>query len=122
VTPLTKLKPLVLIQGGVVALGGLLFLLLDKKDLTPFLAGAALISVNFFLLALLWFRVLEKKTVAFTIGLVVIKYAILAVVLYVFIKEWNLPLLPLFMGLTTAGVSFVLYAVLGHMTQNKMRQ
>jgi CHASE2 domain-containing sensor protein len=83
----------------------------DRSEFLPFLGGVCLISVNFALLGLLWHRVLEKKPVAITIGLVVIKYAILAAVLYVLVKEWKLPLLPLFAGLTTIGVSFVLAAL-----------
>jgi glycerol-3-phosphate acyltransferase PlsY len=96
----------------VVFFSTVLLYLLQPSQALPFLAGAALISVNFWLLSLLWRRILGKNSVATTIGIVVIKYAILAVVLYLFVKEWKLPLMPLFMGLTTLAASFVIAAVL----------
>jgi predicted RND superfamily exporter protein len=89
-----------------------LLFFIDRQQTLPFLAGAALISLNFVLLGALWHRILEKKSVAMTLGLVVIKYAILGAVLFIFIKDWKLPLLPLFAGLSSIGVSFLITAVL----------
>jgi hypothetical protein len=104
------LRRLIRIHLVVVALSGALLFLIDRSQILPFLAGASLISLNFALLGALWHRILEKKPVAMTLGLVVIKYAILGTVLFIFIKEWQLPLLPLFAGLSTLGVSFIITA------------
>jgi hypothetical protein len=79
--------------------------------LLPFFAGAALITINFALLAAFWYRLMGKKPVATTLAIIVIKYAILGVLLYVFVKEMKLPLLPLFAGISTLGGSFVIAAL-----------
>jgi hypothetical protein len=106
------LKKLVCVQLAITVLCTGLIFLIDRSQSLPFLAGAALISLNFALLGALWHRILEKKPVAMTLGLVVIKYAILGTVLFIFIKEWKLPLVPLSAGLSTLGVSFIITAVL----------
>jgi predicted RND superfamily exporter protein len=107
-----NLKTLAWIQTGVVVLTALILYFVHRPDVYPFLCGAALISVNFVLLGQVWRGVLEKKSVAMTMSLVVIKYAILVIVLYIFVKEWHLPMLPLFVGLATMAASFLLSTVL----------
>jgi ATP synthase I subunit len=108
---MVSLRRLSLIQGIVTLVSAGILTVIDKNQTYPFLCGAALATLNFVLLTWLWRFILDKKPVAITLGLVVIKYAILAVVLYVFVKEWNLPLLPLFAGIATLGASFVITAV-----------
>ena len=106
-----SLKTLAWVQFGIVTLSAMGLYFVDRIDVYPFLCGAALISVNFTLLGGVWRGVLEKKSVAMTMGLVVIKYAILVIVLYVFVKQMKLPMLPLFVGLATMAASFLLSTV-----------
>jgi len=106
-----SLKKIALVQIIVVGIGASLIFVLERPFVPPFLWGAALVSLNFVLLGQMWRGILEKKSVAMTIGLVVIKYAILVIVLYVFVKEWKLPLLPLFEGLATMALSFLIATV-----------
>jgi len=105
------LKALAWIQLGVVSLTAIILFFVHRPDVYPFLCGAALISLNFVLLGQVWRGIFEKKSVAMTISLVVIKYAILVIVLYIFVKEWMLPMLPLFAGLATMAASFLISTV-----------
>jgi len=106
-----NLRTIAWVQFGVVSITAIGLYFLHPPDVYPFLCGAALISVNFILLGQVWKGVLEKKSVAMTISLVVIKYAILVIVLYIFVKEWKLPMLPLFVGLATMAASFLISTV-----------
>jgi hypothetical protein len=103
-----SLKRIFKIQGALTGVCAIALALVDRTQIFPFLAGACLITLNFALLALLWRRILGKKPVAMTIGLLVIKYAILGALLYYFIKEMKLPLVPLFVGMATLVGSFVI--------------
>lgn len=80
-------------------------------QLKAFLAGAFLSTLNFGLLAKLWEGVLAKKPVATSLIIIVTKYAILGGLLYVFVREWKLPLIPLLVGLSTLGASLLVVAL-----------
>lgn len=80
-------------------------------QLLAYLAGSALSAFNFFLLAQLWKGVLNKKPVASSVIIIVTKYAILGTLLYVFVRHWNLQIIPLLVGLSTIVVSLVVVAL-----------
>jgi hypothetical protein len=106
-----NLKRILWTQTIVAAVCCLALSLVAPALVEPFSAGAALITINFALLAAFWQRFMDKKPVATTLGIIVIKYAILGVLLYVFVKELKLPLLPLFAGVSTLGGTFIIVAL-----------
>lgn len=89
--------------------------LLAPNQVFGFAGGAATITLNFILLEQVWRRILAKKPVASAMTLIVIKYAILIILLYVFIKELKVPLISFFAGLASLGGSFVIAAVTGRL-------
>jgi hypothetical protein len=115
--PLTSLRRIALIQLIVCIIGFAIFYVFDRKDIIPFADGAGLITINFALLTWFWKRIFEKKPVALTFGLVVFKYAILAMVLYIFVRESNLPLTPLLGGLATLAISLLMSGLLPQTTK-----
>ena len=116
-----NLRTLFLIHLGVVALSAVGLWLLSPVQVDAFLWGAALITVNFSLLVWLWRRILGKKSVALTLGLVVIKYAILAIVLYVLVKDHGVQIVPLCAGMASLGASFLIFALTTAMDKQMKR-
>ena len=111
-----SLREIYLIQIAVVlSCAGILFFV-DKELLTGFLAGAAVMTINFALLAWLWHRIFSKKPIATTIGLVVIKYAVLGAFLYVFVSQMRVDIIPFFAGISTIGGSVVIATIHGAYT------
>jgi hypothetical protein len=100
-----SLKRLFTAQGIVMFGGSVGYFVFARPQLPAFLAGSGLITLNFVLLAAVWKRILDKKAVARTIVIVVFKYAILGVLLYYFVRVLKLPVIPLFVGLSTVGLS-----------------
>jgi hypothetical protein len=109
-----SVKRILIVQAIIVALCAAGLAIIAPVQVTSFLGGAALITINFILLAQMWRGVLDKKPVARTILIVVIKYAILGALLYIFVRELNFPLVPLFVGVSTLGLSFVIAALQAH--------
>jgi hypothetical protein len=99
---------------------GLLFFI-SPSQVFPFFAGGVVSFINFFLLAQLWKGILDKKSVATSLVIIVTKYAILGVLLYVFVKKWNLSLIPLVAGLSTLGASILLVVMQYKFAENKVR-
>src|ERR1700727_1141923 len=83
-TYLPKLKHVYGVQALVVGVCGLALLFLAPRQLPAFLGGAVLTTLNFIFFVGLWRGILAKKHIARTFAVVVIKYAVLGVVLYIF--------------------------------------
>ncbi|MDZ4677286.1 MAG: ATP synthase subunit I [Oligoflexia bacterium] len=103
-----SLKGVFKTQALMVAVCGIILFFVDASQIFGFLAGAFLITLNFALLSLLWRRILDKKPVAITIGILVTKYAILGLLLYYYIMELKLSLVPLFVGIASLVGSFLI--------------
>lgn len=84
-----------------------------------FVCGALVISLNFFALYILWKRVFDKKPVALTLGLIITKYAVLLIILYVIVMKWSQQLPAFLVGLSTIIASFLLLAVNIAITEKK---
>lgn len=103
--------PIYKIHGLIVGISSIILAFLAPGLVPAFLAGAFLITLNFVLLAVFWKNILDKKHVAMTSGIIVFKYAILGILLYIFVKELKMPMLPFFAGVSTLGGSFVVVAI-----------
>ncbi len=79
--------------------------------LIPFLAGAAIITLNFALLQIIWSRMWDKKPVAITLVIIVFKYAVLGIILYYLTKGLEFKIVPLMVGIGTILGSFLAVAV-----------
>jgi hypothetical protein len=77
------------------------------QEWLPFAIGWGIGIVNFLLLGLVWRRVLDKKPVATTLGLIVIKYSILIGVLHTVVTRWKVPLPFMFMGFGAIVLGFL---------------
>jgi len=89
-----SLKNLALIQlftGAALALGAALF---GRPQLGASIGfGAGLMLFNVILLGWSWRRLIEKKSIAWTVGIIVIKYAVLlGSIVYLARLEWFSPL------------------------------
>ncbi len=104
----TSLNKVFWIQGLVTLTSAVLLIILSPQSVPPFLAGAGLITLNFYLLSLMWRRVFDKKPVAITGGLIITKYTVLGLLLFVFVKKWGFQMAPLLAGLTTMLGSFII--------------
>ena len=109
-----NLKHIYTVQAALVGVSSLLLFFVARDQLPAFVSGALMITMNFVFLVALWQGIMEKKPVARTLTLVVIKYAILGAVLYIFVKEFRLSLIPLMVGISTLGGTFVLVALQTH--------
>jgi hypothetical protein len=108
---MTALRKIFIIQLGLIALCTVVLILMKSNTWPSFLSGAVFITVNFALGVLVWKRVWDKKPIAWTIILLVSKYAILISVLYLFVVRFELALVPLLTGVTTLGGSLIIAAV-----------
>ncbi len=78
---------------SVVAMGTIL-LFGTKAQAVAFLVGTTIALVNILLLYFSWKRILQKKSVALSVGVIVIKYATLGFIIYqmatknLFLLEW----------------------------------
>ena len=100
-----------MVQFGVVLACSVGLLWISSHQVPSFLAGGALSAINFALLAWLWKRILDKKPVATSSIIIVTKYAILGGLLYVFVRKWNLQIIPLLVGLSTLVASLLIVAL-----------
>jgi hypothetical protein len=80
------------------------------NSLAPFAMGFAVAFLNFWLLGLIWRRVLDKKPVATTLGLIVIKYSFLIGLLYLLVTQLKASVLPLLGGFATVVLGFLVLA------------
>ena len=106
-----SLKCIYLIQTALVFVSAIIIWWVDWGILPGFLGGAALMTINFSLLVWLWQRILSKKPIATTLGLVVIKYAVLGTFLYVFVSKLRVEVVPFFVGVSTIGGSILLASI-----------
>ena len=88
------MKNLYLIQIGLLVLGGVAILIGDSwSAAASYACGALLILFNVVILAWAFRRLLQKKLIALSTGLIVFKYAILGTILYQILKaSWLSPL------------------------------
>lgn len=70
-----------------------------------FLLGTTLAALNVALLRFIWARVLGKKSVALTVFIIVLKYSLLSLVLYLIATKGLLPLEWFGLGLATILIS-----------------
>lgn len=106
-----NLKGIYQSQLGLTIVGGVLYSYLMPLRTISFLLGCFVITANLFLLNLLWSRVLSKKPIAFTLGLVITKYAGLGLILYVLASAKSVHLASLLVGVSTLIVSVLLFAL-----------
>jgi hypothetical protein len=89
------------------------------NQVLSFLLGSTIMTLNFYSLGLIWKRVFEKKPVAITLGLIITKYTVLALLLFYAIKKWQIELIPLVVGLSTMMGSFLLLALEIYLSEKK---
>lgn len=84
-----------------------------------FLVGVLIITLNFYLLNMVWQRVFDKKSVATTMLLIITKYAALAILLYVFVSKVSNHLVAFFAGITTIVASLMILALQIYLKEKK---
>ena len=107
----TSIRSILITQGAVTAVVFSALAFFHYPFLVAFLAGSALITVNFALLALLWNRLFEKKPIATTVIIVVFKYSFLVGFLYFCVSKMHMPVTPLVAGVGTLAGTFLVIAV-----------
>lgn len=108
------------IQGflGLLCSGALLFLT-SSKEAFAFLAGVIVITLNFYMLATVWKRFFDKKPVATTALLIITKYAVLGILIYAFVNNVNIKLVPFFAGITTIIGAFLIVGLQTYLKEKK---
>ena len=96
-----------------VVLSIIIAMFFSKIYTVSFLIGAAIILVNISALALVLKSAFDKKSVAWPILLIVFKYAILVLFLYIFSSRGWISLEAVGMGLGSLVVSAPIYAIFG---------
>jgi hypothetical protein len=88
-------------------------------QLVAFMVGATLITLNLGLLAFAWKNILAKKLVALSVGVIVIKYAILGIIVFFVVnyEGWSVGWFAAGMG--TLLISCVFHALSNEMLNNK---
>ena len=71
--------------------------------------GSILVLLNLLALAWAWSRIFRKKTVALAVGVIVIKYAILGLIIYVLIKQNKVQPVWFLGGLSSIFLSILVY-------------
>lgn len=84
-------------------------------QLPAFLAGFAVVTLQFYLLYVVWKRVFDKKPVALTVVLIITKYAVLGVLIYIMAKQGTSQLYGFLAGVTTLPACFVITALRVHL-------
>lgn len=88
------MKRVLLFQLLIVMLGSFLLWAFDRTlDIPSYAAGGALVSGNFFTLGSILNFIFKKKLIALMVLVIVFKYAILGIIIYVLVKQsWLIPL------------------------------
>jgi len=89
---------------------GTILAVIAPHQVLPFVVGVAIITLNFYLLTSMWKRVFDKKPVATTLLLIITKYTVLGVLLFVFVRNWSSHLAPFLAGVTSIVGSFLILA------------
>lgn len=87
------MKRVLIFQALVLAVVTLaLYLYGARQEALSYIVGGFIVTGNFILLGLGWKMVFNKKLVALSVLIIVFKYAILGVIIYVVVKQnWLLP-------------------------------
>lgn len=93
-------------------LGALLWHFTGQERSASFLVGALLVNVNLLSHALAWALIFRKKLIALGVSIVVSKYAIIGVLIYLLGKqEWFNPNF-FVLGIATLSLAAIVYGVL----------
>lgn len=84
-----------------------------------FLCGSILIFLNLFILFWVWSRILSKKLIALAVSVIVIKYAIFGLIIYVVLKNPAIQPLWFSVGIGTILVTSLLTALDHANAENK---
>ncbi|RYZ88882.1 MAG: hypothetical protein EOP06_10195 [Proteobacteria bacterium] len=87
------MKRIIVYQLSILAIAtALMFIFGARHAVQSYLSGGLLITGNFILLGLGWKMVFSKKLIALSVLIIVFKYAILGVIIYLLVKQsWLLP-------------------------------
>lgn len=107
------MKRVLLFQILITLLGSLLLWAFSRPDLiASYAVGSALVAGNFLLLGTLINFIFKKKLIALMVLVIVFKYAILGIIIYLLVKQsWLVPLW-FAAGVSSMMMGSVLYAVM----------
>jgi len=82
-----------------------------KQNSLSFLVGSSLIFFNFLILFWVWQKIISKKLVALAVSVIVIKYAIFGVIIYLVLKNPNIQPIWFSAGIGTIVITSLLTAL-----------
>jgi hypothetical protein len=104
------------LMGALLYFGAGQFTTFDKVKAATI--GYALMVGNLLFLSVAWSWILKKKFIALTTPLIVLKYALLGLILFVVVKEQNLDFVWFAVGFIWFFTSIVLAGVINHIKAN----
>ncbi len=107
------------IIGSFVALAITLSISEDKALFMGVFFGALIITVDLFILCWLLKRIFLKKSIALSLSLIVFKWAILGLIIYLMFKYFNVSGLGIFVGLSTLIVSTLFLVTMSLVTKEQ---
>lgn len=81
------------------------------QNCLSFLSGSLLIFANLAILFWVWQRIISKKLIALAVGVIVIKYAIFGVIIYLILKNPNIQPVWFSIGISMIIVTSILTAL-----------
>jgi len=106
------MKRVLLFQILIVAIGSFLLWLFEHPQfVSSFAAGGALVTANFVLLGSTLNFIFKKKLIALMVLVIVFKYAILGIIIYLLVKQsWLIPLW-FAAGVSSMMIGSLIYAI-----------
>ena len=115
------MKTVLLTQVALTTLGAMVIAAgLTTQAAISYVTGASLILVNISLLAWTWSKILNKKLVALAVSIIVIKYAIYAVIIYKIVSLAYINKTWFVLGLGTLMPSVLIFAFLNAIKSRSM--